>query len=357
MKKFAKPIIITIICSLLVLFLKNQFSSLLLTNATYGMPALINQGQIENLYIGSSMFRQGLDIMTLEASAENTNYILAYNGNQPALEYYQLKNLLGHNVKINHLFIDMYVYSAWETPEISDEKLFMEIGLKEKWDLWNLISNEPQTSFESLFRMFVSSNNELLLTWPVNAMLINSQFYRGGTLTRTSGADAEVLAHTTAPEISENMNETQEYYLGQLIELARENNISVTLLETPKYNTVASDSSYLQAMEKYVAFANQENVSVILSENTSGYLKNTAYSAVSYHFDHKNAAYFMDSIHLSYEGRVAFTALLTHHEIPNKFRCTADPFKRVARTDQDMSEPPTSLQAASLPLPQRSLLY
>lgn len=193
-----------------------------------------------------------------------------------------MKNLLAHGVEIDNLFVDMYVYSAWEAPEISDEKLFMEIGLKEKWDLWNLVSNEPQTNFESFFRMFVSSNNELLLTWPVNAMLINSQFYKGGPLTKTFGADAEALAHTTAPVMDENMNETQEYYLRQLIGLDREHDISVTLIETPKYNTVASDASYLSAMKKYVTLANQEN-----------------------------AADFMDSIHLSYEGKVAFTDLLT----------------------------------------------
>lgn len=311
MKKNIKSIVITFIICLLVLFLKNQYSYLLLTNSTYGMPALIKQGQVTNLYIGSSMFRQGLDIITLEDAMPDANYILAYNGNQPALEYYQLKNLLDHGIKINHLFIDMYVYSAWEAPEISDEKLFMEIGLKEKWYLWDLVKNNSQTSFESFFRMFVSSNNELLLTWPVNTILVNSQFYKGGTLTKTLGADTKVLSNTSAPIIETNMNETQEYYLRQLIRLASDNDIDITLIETPKYDTVVSNPSYLSAMEKYVQLADQENVSYIISEKTAHSLANTVPSSKYYMFNHENSEYFMDSIHLSYEGRIAFTKIIS----------------------------------------------
>ena len=141
MKKILTTSFITIIICILLLLVKNQYSYLLLTNSTYGMPALIKQGTVENLYLGSSMFRQGLDINILDGKTKTTNYILAYNGNQPALEYYELKYLLEHNVKISNLYIDMYIYSAWEEPEISDEKLFMEVGIEEKYNLWNLIKS------------------------------------------------------------------------------------------------------------------------------------------------------------------------------------------------------------------------
>ena len=94
---------IFLIVILAIILLKNQYSSLLLQNASYGMPALIKRQNVENLFLGSSMFRQGIDILELNAAFPDKNYILAYNGNQPVTEYLELKNLLENDVKIKNL--------------------------------------------------------------------------------------------------------------------------------------------------------------------------------------------------------------------------------------------------------------
>lgn len=305
MKKLFATSIITIGLCTLLLFVKNQYSCLLLTNSTYGMPALIRQGSVKNLYLGSSMFRQGLDINLLDDST----YILSYNGNQPCLEYYELKYLLDHDVHIENLYIDMYVYSAWEEPEISDEKLFMEIGIPEKYILWKLIKTNPESSnFEALWRIWVNSNNELILTWPVSSPVINSQFHQGGSLTRTNSLSPEALAQTTAPAIMENINSTQEYYIKELIQLARNNQINLLFVETPKYETVANDASYLSAIQKYAELLDEEQAAYVVSENT---LKQCQLNNVQfYSFDVSNENYYMDSVHLAYHGRTVFTNTL-----------------------------------------------
>lgn len=306
MKKIFTTSIVTItICFLLLLF-KNQYSCMLLTNSTYGMPALIKQGSVENLYLGSSMFRQGIDINVLEESSDFTNYILAYNGNQPALEYYELKYLLEQNVQITNLYIDMYVYSAWEEPEISDEKLFMEVGIPEKWNLWRLITPTIKDNyFQILWRFWVNSNNELLLTWPISSPIINSQFHNGGTLTKTDSASYDALSQTSAPAISDKMNSTQEYYIKELIRLAQEHHINLVFIETPKYESIANDVSYLTAMKQYAQLLSENNTAYIVSENTQQ--KCQLNEALSYSFNHSETRYYMDTMHLSYDGRVAFT--------------------------------------------------
>lgn len=58
------------------------------------MQAVLRKGETENLFIGSSMFRQGLDIDVLEERLEGSSYILSYNGNQPALMAMELQYLL-----------------------------------------------------------------------------------------------------------------------------------------------------------------------------------------------------------------------------------------------------------------------
>lgn len=294
-----------------VIFIKNQFSYLLLSNATYGLPALVKIGHIQNLFIGSSMYRQGIDIKILQKELSASNYILTYNGNQPISEYLQLKYLLDHNVEIENLFIDMYVYTAYSSPSISDEKLFLEIDFSEKWQLWSHIkTNDFVTNINILWRMFITSNNELLLTWPLSSAIINSQFHNGGTLARTASASAEALNKTAIPSLPEDeMNSTQKFYLTEIIALAQENDINIIFLETPKHIRVSSDASYLAAMCAYANFLNEEHIPYIVSENTWKNLIKSKY-VYYYKFNTDDASYFMDAIHLSYQGRVQFTQVL-----------------------------------------------
>lgn len=104
------------------------------------------------------------------------------------------------------------------------------------------------------------------------------------------------------------MNQTQKYYLEQLIQLAKEYQISITFIETPKYEIVASDCNYLSAMDTYIRLAKDKNVPCIISEHTAKCLNN--YTCETYVFDHTEPKYFLDAINLSYEGRVSFTRLL-----------------------------------------------
>lgn len=308
--KLTKSVLIILFLCLTILIIKNQYSPLLLQNSTYGIPPLIKHGSVENLYIGSSMFRQGLDIHTLSRNASDS-YILAYNGNQPALEYYQLKYLIDHNVTIKNLYVDMYVYSSWEAPEISDEKIFMEIDLPEKRKLWELINQDSSisVSLETFWRIFVNSNNEILLTFPISFPILNKQFSHGGTLLKTDSASFETLSAYSAPALKPAMNSTQKYYIKELIHLAKENNINVVFLETPKFETIAHADSYLSAMYTYTKLLDSEQTPYILTQTTR---QSNSFSPLTkyYNFDTTNHEYFMDAIHLSSYGREKFTELI-----------------------------------------------
>lgn len=309
MKKIFTASLISIAICILLLYVKNQFSCILLAESTYGMPALIKRGSIENLYLGSSMFRQGLDINILDSTTDHTNYILAYNGNQPALEYYELKYLIDNNVEIKNLYVDMYVYSAWEDPELNDEKLLMEIKLPEKWNIWQMISSNLENKYiQTLWRYWVNNNNELLLTWPISSPIINSQFQNGGSLAQTYNTSEE-LFETPAPAISEKMSPTQEYYIKELIHLSKEHHINLVFIETPKYETIANNTSYLSAMKEYAQLLSDEHINYVVSENTQNkcQLGKTSF----YTFNHSEKSYYTDTMHLSYNGRCAFTSCIS----------------------------------------------
>ena len=93
MKRVLKTIVVAFAIALALIFIKNEYARCL-PASTYGMQAAIRKGSTDNLFIGSSMFRQGLDIDVLEAELPGSSYILSYNGNQPALMALELQYML-----------------------------------------------------------------------------------------------------------------------------------------------------------------------------------------------------------------------------------------------------------------------
>lgn len=313
MKRYIKLLFSILVIIFIILLIKNEYSYKLLEHANYGMPALIEKGKINNLYIGSSMFRQGIDIMTLDENGED-NYVLSYNGNQPVLEYCQLNNLIENNVQIENLYVDMYVYSAWAQPKISDEKMLMEFGLKDKLNLYYLIANGTNSENIKIFwQMFVSGNNELLATWGISNRVINNIFDKGGSTNRPLASEKEKLDALTIPHIGKTINIVQLEYLRRLINLARQNNINIIFIESPKYDKMANDQEYISAMKQYIDYLNEEHIEYILCDLTWNLTEQNA-EVGKYLFDNSNSDYFVDNGHLSYIGRKEFTKQLLNFQ-------------------------------------------
>lgn len=156
-----------LLVSALLVITKNEYGYLL-SGDNYGMPELIEKHEVDNLFIGSSMFRQGLDIHVLEEALGESVYILSYNGNQPVFMAEELEYLLEHGVKIKNLYIDLYAYTAAASPWISDTKMFLDTDIQFKRNTWNLMKEHNEMELKHFYEMFVTANNEYLLTYPVN---------------------------------------------------------------------------------------------------------------------------------------------------------------------------------------------
>ena len=55
MKKILTTVAAVLVAVALLILLKNQYGSVF-AGSTYGMPALLKQGEVDHLFIGSSMF-------------------------------------------------------------------------------------------------------------------------------------------------------------------------------------------------------------------------------------------------------------------------------------------------------------
>lgn len=279
-------------------------------HANYGMQAICSQSHVSKLFIGSSMFRKGIYC----PDYGDDTYLLAYNGNQPALEALQLEYLLNHGAKIDHVIIDMYPYSAVRPASLSDTRQLMDADWRYVYRLYDRISNTEQNDAEVLFKMFVQSNNELLFTWPISYPLTNSRYTRGANGNDVPGCTTAFLDQAEAEEMKvmdRTLHEDQKKGLEQIIGLCRNHHLKLTFLETPKYAKVYDDEVFCAIMREYTRYLTQLHQQLILCDKTYDLCRDqlTDDAQVStYPFDYQDAACFNDLIHLSSKGRERLSA-------------------------------------------------
>jgi hypothetical protein len=313
MKKLLKIFLSVLLLCVIALLLKNEFARLLTKNSPYGIQTLISKTtSAENLFVGSSMFRQGIDIFALEEKSPGTSWILAYNGNQPVWEKIILESLLNNNVKIKTLFLDMYAYSVVVSPKVSDERLFLHTDLKTKKEFWNILKQTGNASLQELFQMFVTSNNEILWTWPLNKKLTDNRYLRGGNTAFSPGSTDSLIRSLPPVTIDDfSFRKEQKNALFEIFALCKKHNVNLVLIETPKYIEIATDSNYLQVMTEYIEFAKANRVEFLISESTANQMqqKDSSFNYIErmIPFNSDDPESFQDRIHLSSKGRKIYT--------------------------------------------------
>ena len=298
----AKFIILSLVIALSIIILKDQFAYNLMKNSNRGMEPLMERKTIENLYIGSSMFRQGLDPNVLFDYYNSDNYyILSYNGNDPVLTLFELSHLINNNVKVQNLYVDMYVYSTLGSPQLQDEKLLLDISIKDKYELFRIISVDKSIPEKASYfwRIFITSNNELIFTWLLDQNIISNQFKNGGSTTIAPGQTTNSLISYGVPIVDGSMNSIQHKAILGIIDLCHRNDINLIFIETPKYITIHTNKQYNQILSDYCDILNANHIPSIIYKR-------------DYDFDSSNPEYYSDSIHLSSKGKKVFTDILVN---------------------------------------------
>lgn len=301
MKRIGKILAGVLFVVLLLTGIKNEYARLLPVS-TYGMQAAVKKKSVDHLFIGSSMFRQGLSIDVLEEMLEGEVYILSYNGNQPAFMAMELEYMLKEGLEIGTLYVDLYPYTAAAAPWISDTKILLDTDLSFKLDAWKLMNVYNDTKLLDFYELFVTANNEQILTYPIHNRLVSAQFRNGGNILTPGGQTKDHLDSLGMLGGRDGLQEAQVEGYKKILELAREHGVKVYFIETPKYERMYRDADYMELYEacrnkmEELTEADVYNAEVILAEELA--------------FDFTDAACFQDLIHLSTEGRTLYTKLL-----------------------------------------------
>ena len=303
MKRVLKTIAVAFVIALVLILIKNEYARCL-PASTYGMQAAIRKESVDNLFIGSSMFRQGLDIDVLEAELPGSSYILSYNGNQPVLMAMELQYMLEQGLQVKNLYLDLYPYTAAADPWISDTKILLDTDLKFKAKALRLMRNSAGAGFGDFYEFFVTANNEQLFTYPLNNRIVSAQFRDGGSLLRQPGRTREELYALGTLGSRDGVNRTQAEGYGKIVELAEEYGLNLWFLETPKYERMYADVDYQKLYTEALS---------IVQELQRGWTGDGSFwilCAEELAFDTSEAGCYQDLIHLSAEGRTKYTKLL-----------------------------------------------
>ena len=97
--------------------------------------------------------------------------------------------------------------------------------------------------------------------------------------------------------VRDGLLESQLAGYEKIMELCKEHDISLTFIETPKYEKLLNDTRegcYSQLLQEMVSWAENQGANYLLAEEVS--------------FDHGDGGNFQDLIHLSGQGRKTYCA-------------------------------------------------
>jgi len=291
-----KKTIISIVTSFFIVFaivmLKNCFSYML-PNDAMGIRAVVAKGHVNQLFLGASAFRKGIDVKMLEEELSGESFVLTYNGNQPYNMSLELKEILEEGTVIDMVIADFNPSMISEDANLSDKRLLWDTKFSTKWELWNEISKREDATFYMFYDYFVLSNNEYMVTYPLSYPLISKRYYRGGSLDDDAGSTEDELLDLEVVE-KPGFNNLQEKAITEIISICNQYGVKLIFVESPRYIKMAENINY---KEKSKALAQ------LLKASGTEY-----YCAADLDFDNKNAAYYTDLVHMSGEGKRLFTS-------------------------------------------------
>lgn len=295
MKRLLIFLVMTIFLCAVFVAIKNEYARCLPSSGT-GMSEVIETKVIDHLFIGSSTFRKGLDIEELEKLG-GYSYILSYNGNEPALIQMELAYLLEQGVQIRNLYVDYYPFTAASRVSLSDTRLLLDTDTKFKIELWEQLKSSGGKS-SSLYELFVSANNALVLWWPAYITVNRSRNRHGGLIGMKKNHGTTKARLDARPLFGkrDGLQEAQLAAFRRIAEMADEHGMRLYFLEIPKYSRLSNNSDYIE-----LRAGMDSELSAV-----SGRIIHAADMV----FDDNNPDYFTDLVHLSGIGANTYTKVL-----------------------------------------------
>lgn len=277
-----------------VVLCKNAFSCKI-PGASVGVASIAQKGHIDNLFVGASSFRKGINMHTVDEKLGGDSYMLTYNGNQPMNMDVEIQELFDKGTKIDTLIVEFDPGMIDAHADLSDKRLLWDIGLDSKIKIWNLLSKREDADFFMCFDYWVSSNIDYMFTYPFSKPIISKRYYKGGNTgyDEVSGLTKEEIEALPVKEDA-GFSSLQKQSLMNIINNCSLNGTKLIVLESPNYKKMYEDSNYAEKARDLRFFLEALDVTVITKEDLE--------------FDYTNPSYYSDLSHMSSDGMNKYTS-------------------------------------------------
>lgn len=271
-----------------------------------GLKSVLKNKPADILIIGSSHVRFSYDTKKMEELCQCTVRSVSYSFlNYPLI--LPILELLANENKLptKKLIIDHYSLIYFKEREFVDTRLFFESPLPLKIDILSyMFENFKKLNFKDYFRFIVSSENEMLLNFPINNPIVDSRNYNGSYQKKhvpsMSSKRYQNLKISTKHFNFNKYSQIEEDYLLAIHQFIGKQKIEYQLVETPLpigiYKTPRLQAFLNSQKNKY----SQLGIPFI---DTNDYFEEM-------NLDFKS---FMDDNHLSSHGRIQFSVFFTNN--------------------------------------------
>lgn len=296
LRKIIITILIAFIISGAAIAAKNVYScEIPISNR--GISALIDSGDLDILFIGSSTFRANIDPYALDEKYEGRDFILAYGGNQLVatdIQYDEIKSR--SRSKYDLMVFELDPMMLTEEIKLSDSRVIWDLSFDGKIRLFKEMAAGTEITFPLFFEYFVTSGMDDLITYPITEPVYASRYYKGAKTDETPSLGIEYLENVQFDISGAEITEAQETALKSVINKCKKDSQNFVFVESPHYYRLSEDETYLKYREYIIDILESENCPYILSDDVR--------------FDIHNPDYFEDMGHMSYEGRCEYTKQL-----------------------------------------------
>ncbi len=261
-----------------------------------GVHGLAAHAPVDVLFIGSSHTRQSYDARLMEEKTGKKVFLVAYNGMDPVNMVPVLKSVFAGKDKPKLCVVEAYGAILGRPHAVQDSRLYFESDPGLKRELLAEFLRPPKSldKYLDAFSLLANRNNEAMVAYPLNRMLLPNLSYRGAYADKfVPGLTEEQFRKLRVPLEGEvGADPEQRAALREIVRLARAAEVPIVFVESPMPGPVAA-LPVMRGLKTSLKSALEE--------------EGVAYFDGEEGFPLDDPTLFADSNHLSTKGRALFT--------------------------------------------------
>ncbi|MCR5735911.1 MAG: hypothetical protein K6G22_15030 [Lachnospiraceae bacterium] len=296
MKKIIITLSVAFVIIAAVVICKNVYSPFIPIH-NRGIGDAVRQGDLEVLFLGSSTFRCNIDMQACDDAYDGKVFDISYGGNQcvaNSIQYDEIKKRSTGNCDL--MVFELGPLMITEDVMLTDSRVIWDLTFEGKRALWDKMKKSGNTNLPMMYEYFVTSGLDDLLTYPVTEPVYATRYYKGVKTEKTVSPGREYLENEEYDISDAKTVDAQVEAVKELIDKCKRDGQRYIFIETPPYKRLYEDPVYQKYRDEFIKILDEQGADYILASDVD--------------YDNSDPDNYEDMNHMSYKGRVEYTAEL-----------------------------------------------